>query len=64
MVSRPDTFVISKPLTYFPSIVEYRPIPMSSIFCYETKAKRKPISATPVVGFGLDLVKQEIDKVL
>jgi hypothetical protein len=28
----------------------------------EAKSKRKPNSATPVVGSGLVLVKQEIDK--
>jgi hypothetical protein len=29
----------------------------------EAKSKRKPSSATPVVGFGLVLVKQEKDKI-
>jgi hypothetical protein len=30
----------------------------------EAKSKRKPSSATSVVGLGLVLVKQEIDKIL
>ena len=30
----------------------------------EAKSKRKPGSATDVVGFGLVLVKQEIDRIL
>ena len=31
-----------KSLTYFTCVVEFRPISMSSVFCYETKSKRKP----------------------
>jgi hypothetical protein len=32
----------TKSLTYISCVVEYRPISMNSVFCYETKSKRKP----------------------
>ena len=32
----------TKSLTDFTCVVEYRPISMSSFFCFETKSKRKP----------------------
>jgi hypothetical protein len=55
---------MSKTLTHFTGVVQYRPISMKPVLCFETKSKRKPNFATSVVGFGLVLVNQEKDKLL
>jgi hypothetical protein len=52
-----------RPLTPNATVVKSCPMFTSPVFCiFESKSKRKPSSATPVVGFGLVLVKQGISK--
>jgi hypothetical protein len=46
-------------LTHFSCIVEYCSIPMNVVSAFESKSKRKPISATLVVENGLVPGKQE-----
>jgi hypothetical protein len=55
---------MQKTLTHFAGVVQYRPISMSPISCFETKSKRKPNFATSVVESGLGLVNQEKDQYL